>query len=84
MPMLSNTVALSMYVLHLVASFALPRLCISKFPIQVGSKIILAPVAPSNPLSADKHQVQIVSNPLFWDKDQPHFGSSNPLFLEMA
>ena len=41
-----------------------------------------SPPLLSNPLYADKHRVQIFSNPLFWDKVQPNFGSSNPLFLD--
>ena len=71
--------------MHYICQQALPCLDyeFQIVPFKWGYKIIFAPGgALSNPLYADKHRVQIVSNPLFWDKVQPNFGSSNPLYLD--
>ena len=71
--LLLNAVARTMYALDYEFQIV---------PFKWGYKFIFARGALSNPLYADKHRVQIVSNPLFWDKVQPNFGSSNPLFLD--
>ena len=70
--------------MHYICQRALPCLDyeFQIVPFKWGYKFIFAPGALSNLLYADKHRVQIVSNPLFWDKVQLNFGSSNPLFLD--